>query len=815
MDVNSSVTHDDTRLEDSSKEREVPTHIEGFDDYPEGEPDNEISPLVNTTSPELWSTTRKKRGRHPKDPDAEYIRFDCKDLDDLEGKLKDYLEAPTAVPEHAIIEFHFSISSAFMVYSRDYKRDPNTPWTAFDVPDILHRTTVSVHDVMQSTDNPKEQIIRQKAVARVCVEAIQRVDGFRYSFHNNWLSREDKAHRFSFFCNDSTLNKGRAAGGGVKGSGKEPRKPIYECQGLIAVKFSITKNNLEVHYRHVPVHKTYEERAPPPRKESKRFRLLELLNPEHLHNSECDPHKKTKTVHPVGRISKRGRPRKSNINQLIFTSEQEGERTLQPLVNFLGAPARTSSNGEVVGSDNLDGAGGESSRIDLIGNADDHSRGIDTTYNDNGSRAQHRPVFPVEKMRKLQNTFLSSPKLRKGAIPNLPGMMTGSIRAGDITWANAEMATDKGDGKKKDKGDREANTICNESLAEKSLSEIKALKQKLMEAEQRIQRLESEKRPPPLPPAYLSRPPYPYQHSYHHPAQDYDYHAGPPPPTPSPPSKNNPYPNLRVQHYAGPGGQDFAVEASSQPSVPVSVAAHPSNFLAPATSPPARYLPKPASTPTHRYRVQPKTIDTAGVIDLSGSEPPKRYPTSSTESPISCQQPSDGTLKLGPNSPQAQTPEDGKTRNVTLGDSQLGVDPTKEASVHYSRVPTITAASWAPVAVSSQGTQSAQSQRMKQKILGTSDNDFGPVQQLPGSSTLLTPTPVTTTPITTRINAETSLGEADAPNATASTPATLSIAENEVDIPPRIMTSTQHVVMESHLAGIQAATANILEEGND
>lgn len=49
---------------------------------------------------------------------------------------------------------------------------------------------------------------------------------------------------------------------------------------MIHVKFSAVKQNLEVQYKHIPLHKTYEDRAPIPRRGTKRRRLMELYNPE-------------------------------------------------------------------------------------------------------------------------------------------------------------------------------------------------------------------------------------------------------------------------------------------------------------------------------------------------------------------------------------------------------------------------------------------------------------------------------------------------------------------------------------------------------
>lgn len=58
---------------------------------------------------------------------------------------------------------------------------------------------------------------------------------------------------------------------------------------MLAVKFSATKNTLDVIYKHIPIHKTYEERAPPPRKDSKRRKFLEENDPEALRRIQNRP----------------------------------------------------------------------------------------------------------------------------------------------------------------------------------------------------------------------------------------------------------------------------------------------------------------------------------------------------------------------------------------------------------------------------------------------------------------------------------------------------------------------------------------------
>jgi hypothetical protein len=140
---------------------------------------------------------------------------------------------------------------------------------------------MSVLDALQPAGpDPKETMKRQRCVAKVCVASIQKVDGFRYSFHNSWRSGEDDAYRFSFYCNDSLLNKDRVASGKSGSSGKRAHKPVYDCKGVLSVKFSATRQSIDVLYKHVPLHGTYEERAPRPRKEAKRRAEWELQNPD-------------------------------------------------------------------------------------------------------------------------------------------------------------------------------------------------------------------------------------------------------------------------------------------------------------------------------------------------------------------------------------------------------------------------------------------------------------------------------------------------------------------------------------------------------
>jgi hypothetical protein len=119
---------------------------------------------------------------------------------------------------------------------------------------------------------------KQRVVSKQCILAIQGVDGFRYSFHNSWKSGEDNAYRFSYYCNDSLLNKDRVANGKAGTKGRRATKPVYDCKGGVTIKFSCIRQCVDVIYKHVPCHPTYLQRAPIPRKDAKRRAEWEAEN---------------------------------------------------------------------------------------------------------------------------------------------------------------------------------------------------------------------------------------------------------------------------------------------------------------------------------------------------------------------------------------------------------------------------------------------------------------------------------------------------------------------------------------------------------
>ncbi|RMZ88659.1 hypothetical protein DV736_g4108, partial [Chaetothyriales sp. CBS 134916] len=440
----------------------------------------------DATTLEKWSRTPRPRGRQAKDPMGIEVRYQCASIENMEAQLHDYIANPTGPPEHTTLEFAFPTSAAFMISTSGpttVKDGGKTNSAAFP---SFSRTAVSIIDALSQGD-PKEQLRKQKAIAKAIVDCISCVDGYRYSFHNSWVSKEDEALRFSYFCNDSILNKGRAANEGAGMAGKKKVKPVYDCRGVIHIKFSATKQVLEVHYRHMPLHQTYEARAPPPRKGSKRRKFLELFAPEKLpkHNTNSRSRLVNESREPT-----EPRPRKSR-RPTDPPSDAAGDHALAPLIDFLDSAQREGDQTLEVNGDSQ-----QPSSSELQAHSIDR---VDPTKS-HGKDKRPRPSLRAS----------SIPSQGRAKPSNIPGTMAGYLVGNDleIEWAfDQDKPTQR---EVHHTGALQgiagtATTVAKESapLPEQA-SELDILKQKLLEAEQRIQRLEAEKQRPMGPPGWPS-----------------------------------------------------------------------------------------------------------------------------------------------------------------------------------------------------------------------------------------------------------------------------------------------------------------------
>lgn len=497
-----------------------------------------------TDTPERPEKPRRKRGRIARDPLNQTFLFECRDADDMETSLRDFLKDTTSPPEHTTVEFRFPASAAFMVYPSGHSQAVKDPLQR-----IFSKKAVSVIEALQPTYNPKDQVDKQRSIAKICVETVAKADGFKYGFNNNWISKEDGASRFSYFCNDSSLNKARAGNPAASNrvAHKKAQKQVYECEGTVAVKFYNTKQMLEVLYKHIPCHSSYAARAPIPRKGTRRRLLMEVFEPDKL--------------------------------PTIRTPGGQGKK-----VKYERQKARLSIG---AGSPSV-GDCSDSAQPDMPGEGSQQGA-------EKASTSNEIPVFPAQKLKDLQNTPVKSRptlKKRKAEGSNIPGTLSGFMDGDEIHMGeeppNKKQASAKKSRKSK-RGQTEQDAINFDdsgivapglsepvalqgqaklvSVSAASInppgqpSELAILKAKLAQAEQQIQRLEAAKGPAAAslesyyyaPPGYYQQPPpqdpYPSQQQW----QPYPGYVPPPQPFP--------------EHYAAPPGANIQFKNKTQAAV--------------------------------------------------------------------------------------------------------------------------------------------------------------------------------------------------------------------------------------------------------
>ena len=141
----------------------------------------------------------------------------------------------------------------------------------------------TIDSMLAAGEGQPRQIV-QRAASRGIIQAIEQIDGFKYSFNNAWAAKDEDGLRFSYICQDSMQNKDRHANGftktqkHLKGDGHERgvRKPTYDCKGSVSVKFSGNRRCVDVYYRHYAIHSTVAERKPAPRPVPRRTRLSQV-----------------------------------------------------------------------------------------------------------------------------------------------------------------------------------------------------------------------------------------------------------------------------------------------------------------------------------------------------------------------------------------------------------------------------------------------------------------------------------------------------------------------------------------------------------
>jgi hypothetical protein len=170
--------------------------------------------------PEVWTNSNPPlpRGRAPRDPHAVKATYECESIEEFQSSLRAYLGDPPAEPEHASCQITLPATASLVVPEPDPNDHTVSRPSNRKIPEYTPKTVLET--LSPAASDPKDMMKRQRAASKICVAAVQRVDGYRYSFHNNWKSGEEDAFRFSYYCNDSLLNKDRVANGKAGSQGK-------------------------------------------------------------------------------------------------------------------------------------------------------------------------------------------------------------------------------------------------------------------------------------------------------------------------------------------------------------------------------------------------------------------------------------------------------------------------------------------------------------------------------------------------------------------------------------------------------------------
>ena len=204
-------------------------------------------------------------------------RAQCSSLEQLLIALKEDISAgaESLVPECTTSELTLDPSAVLPLHrptigpyadggTHDLPNEIKVSWTKATDPEKSH-PQATVGTIMSFGDSRARSIV-QRAACRGIVAAIEGVDGFRYTFHNAWGTKDEDGQRFSYVCQDGMQNKDRYANGFIRtqrlkgGKEKGARKPTYDCKGSIGVKISASRRCVVVYYRHYAIHGTVSDK---------------------------------------------------------------------------------------------------------------------------------------------------------------------------------------------------------------------------------------------------------------------------------------------------------------------------------------------------------------------------------------------------------------------------------------------------------------------------------------------------------------------------------------------------------------------------
>ncbi|KAK7189677.1 Beta-glucosidase cel3A [Paraphaeosphaeria sporulosa] len=170
------------------------------------------------------------------------------------------------IPVDIVTEFVFNKASTITIA---VTQQPNLN-ALFEPADYPRRITIE-HALCYGIDG-KERLKLQRAIARGFIEAIQAIDGFKYTELQAWSKDGSDGARFKYVCLDSLQNRNRksktkrknsskdADGGNAQNISKRSELSTYDCGGAIYARFSTKREAVNVRYIHNPIHGDVESR---------------------------------------------------------------------------------------------------------------------------------------------------------------------------------------------------------------------------------------------------------------------------------------------------------------------------------------------------------------------------------------------------------------------------------------------------------------------------------------------------------------------------------------------------------------------------
>ncbi|KAG9189340.1 hypothetical protein G6011_06208 [Alternaria panax] len=194
------------------------------------------------------------------------VYYRCPTSESLEGALRNELDknAASFIPTDVVTEFIFAIASIITI--------PVTQQPSLDalIEPAHHPQSIGVEYALCRYIIGKDRLKVQRAIARSIIEAIQNIDGFKYSERSAQNKEGSDGTRLKYVCQDSLQKRDRRSNtkkekshNGGDSEAKVKRQgpamlPTYDCRGAIHVKFSLKRDAINVVYKHNPIHTARE-----------------------------------------------------------------------------------------------------------------------------------------------------------------------------------------------------------------------------------------------------------------------------------------------------------------------------------------------------------------------------------------------------------------------------------------------------------------------------------------------------------------------------------------------------------------------------